>query len=166
MLEFGLVNNTRGLAGEIKVTPYCDYKEQYEAVPLIVIDGKEYGISEVKYHKGQAVLKLFGVDTVEAADKLKNKTVYVRRDDLPPLDGGRYYIVDLLGCTGVMPDGGEIGELDDVIQSGAADIYVFDGKPGTGKPVLIPKVLEYISGVDIENRKIILTEKAVELLNI
>ena len=164
LFEFGRINNARGLFGELKVTPFCDYKEQYEEVPCLIIEGAEYDISYVKYHNSMVILKLDGIDNVNDAEKFKNKIIYVRKSDLPPLPEGRYYIVDIIGCEVSMADGAAVGVVSDVIQSGANDLYEI--KLDNNKTALIPKVSEFVAETDIENKKIVLTLQADELINL
>jgi len=162
MMEFGIINNSRGLKGELKVTHLCDYKELFEEMDSLIIDNKSYDIEYVKYHKDQVILKLSGIDTIEAADKFKTKIIHVEREKLPALEAGRYYIVDLIDLMGCFANGEKIGKLTDVMQTGAADIFTFQDE--NKKTVLIPKVDEYITEIDIEKRMVHLTEKARELI--
>jgi len=162
MMEFGIINNSRGLKGELKVTHLCDYKELYEEVGEIIIDDKPRQIEYIKYHKDNVILKLKGVDTIEEAEKYKSKIIYIEREKLPELEKGRYYIVDLMGLKGQFENGEAVGVLKDVLQTGAADIFTFEDE--NKKSVLIPKVDEFITEIDIEKGIIYLTEKARELV--
>ena len=160
LMEFGIINNSRGLKGEFKVTHLCDYKELYEEVGSIIIDEKVFEIESVKYHKDNVILKLKTIDTIEEADKFKAKTIYIERDKLPKLEEGRYYIVDLIGLEGKFENGEAVGILKDVLQTGAADIFVFENE----KSVLIPKAEEFITEIDIDKKLVHLTEKARQLI--
>ena len=161
-MEFGIINNSRGLKGELKVTHLCDYKELYEEVGSILIEENTYEIEYVKYHKEQVILKLKGLDTIEQAEKFRNKTIFIEREKLPKLEKGRYYIIDLIGLKGCFKNGDSIGVLKDVMQTGAADIFTFEDE--NKKSVLIPKVDEFITEIDIDNKIVHLTEKARELI--
>ena len=161
-MEFGIINNSRGLKGEFKVTHLCDYKELYEEVGDLIIDDKYYEIEYVKYHKEQIILKLKGIDSIELADKFKNKIIFIEREKLPELSEGSYYIVDLIGIRGCFSNGDTVGILKDVLQTGAADIFTFEDE--NKKSVLIPKADEFITEIDIDNKIVHLTEKARELI--
>lgn len=155
MMELGYVNNVRGLRGEIKVIHYCDFKEFFEELDSVIIKNTEYTIEAIKYYKDQVVLKLCGVDTVEAAEALKNQTVYANKSDLPPLEEGVFYIADIIGIKAYLSDGTYVGEVTDVIQNGPTDI--FELKSDEGKQLLIPRVAEFIPYISIEEKKMTIT---------
>lgn len=155
LMELGYVNNVRGLRGEIKVIHYCDYKEFFEELDSVLIENTEYEIETIKYYKDQVVLKLSGIDTVEAAEKLKNKTVSARKSDLPPLPEGVFYVADLIGCKAYLEDGTYVGQVSDVIQNGPTDILEL--KNDDGKQILIPKVKEFVPYISVEEKKLTIT---------
>lgn len=155
LMELGYVNNVRGLRGEIKVIHYCDYKEFFEEVDSVLIKNTEYEIEAIKYYKDQVVLKLSGVDTVEAAEALKNQTVYARKSDLPPLPEGVFYISDMIGVKAYLEDGTYVGEITDVIQNGPTDIIEL--KTEDGKEILIPRVEEFVPYLSVTDKKMTIT---------
>ena len=155
LMELGYVNNVRGLRGEIKVIHYCDYKEFFEEVDSVLIKNTEYEIEAIKYYKDQVVLKLSGIDTVEAAEALKNQTVYARKSDLPPLPEGVFYISDMIGVKAYLEDGTYVGEITDVIQNGPTDIIEL--KTEDGKEILIPRVEEFVPYLSVTDKKMTIT---------
>ncbi len=154
LLEIGKIVNTRGLRGEVKIMPWCDDPGVFEELEFILIDNTPYAIESVKYHKSFVILKLNGIDSIESAEKYRNKTVFVERAMLGALPDGTYYICDLIGCA-VITDGGEnLGKVDDVIKTGSNDVYSVRNKDG--KQVLIPVIDEVVREVNIEEKKIVI----------
>lgn len=151
LLEIGKIVNTRGLKGEVKITPWCDSPDVFEELEYIIIDETEYDISYVKYHKNFVFLKLFGIDTIEEAEKYRNKIIYVKRDMLGDLPEGTYYICDLIGCSVKTVSGEELGIIDDVIKTGSNDVYSVKGN----KNILIPVLQNVVKNVDIEKKSVI-----------
>ena len=97
-LEAGKIVNTHGLRGEVKVAPWTDYPEVFEELDKLYLDdGTSFKIKSVKYHKSSVIVKLSGVDDVNVAERLKNKTVYVPREDMDNLADDTYFVVDLIG---------------------------------------------------------------------
>lgn len=154
-MELGYVNNVRGLRGEIKLIHYCDNKEFFEELDTVIICDVSYAIQSIKYHKDQVILKLAGIDTVEQAQALKNQTVYARKEDLPPLEDGVFYIVDLIGIRAYLADGTYVGEVTDVIQHGPTDLLEL--KDPNGKQILIPRVKEFVSDISIRDKTMTIT---------
>ncbi len=155
MMELGYVNNVRGLRGEIKVIHYCDYKEFFEELDSIIIKNTEYKIEGIKYYKDQVILKLSDIDTVEQAETLRNQTVFAKKEDLPPLPEGVFYVADLIGVKAYLEDGTYVGEVTDVIQNGPTDILELKGESGT--QILIPRVKEFVPFISVEDKKMTIT---------
>ena len=94
------------------------------------------------------LLKLQGVDTVEQGDALRGKVLYLDRDDVE-LPEGRYFLQDLIGLKAVDGNTGrEYGVLQEVLPTGANDVYrIVDG---AGREFLFPAVKHMIQGIDLE----------------
>ena len=156
-LELGQIVNVKGLKGEIKVNPFTENINRFETLNKILIklknEIKEYEIEKVSYHKNQVILKLKGIDTIEAAETLRNYYILINRKDLEPLEEGKYYIADLIGLDVYTEEGKALGKVDDIYNTGSNDIYVV--KDELGKQKLLPGIDEVIKKVDLENSKII-----------
>ena len=156
-LELGQIVNVKGLKGEIKVNPFTENINRFETLNKILIklknEIKEYEIEKVSYHKNQVILKLKGIDTIEAAETLRNYYILINRKDLEPLEEGKYYIADLIGLDVYTDEGKVLGKVDDIYNTGSNDIYVV--KDELGKQKLLPGIPEVIKKVDLENSKII-----------
>lgn len=156
-LELGQIVNVKGLKGEIKVNPFTENINRFETLNKILIklknEIKEYEIEKVSYHKNQVILKLKGIDSIEAAETLRNYYILINRKDLEPLEEGKYYIADLIGLDVYTEEGKALGKVDDIYNTGSNDIYVV--KDELGKQKLLPGIPEVIKKVDLENSKII-----------
>lgn len=125
-IEVGKIVNTHGLKGEIKLVSWCDFPEMFDCFPDISVNGKKYDVDYVKYHKDSVILKLSGVDSIDAAEELKNTVAFADREyfDLPE---DRYFIADLIGLS-VFCDGEKIGEIKEVIPTGSTGVYAVSRK--------------------------------------
>lgn len=149
-LEAGKIINKRGLGGELKVESYCDYPDVFCDFDKIYLDedGKdERKVLSAKLYKEWVYLKIEGVTTAEAADSLRNKIIYVNRNDIE-IDEDSVFIDDILGLDVIDADNGTVyGTLDEVFNRGASDIYrVVNGN----KEYLIPAVDEIVVEIDVE----------------
>ena len=149
-IEIGKIVNTHGLRGHIKVEPWCDGIETFEYLNRVFVGNVEYAIESVKNQKNLFLLKLAKLDSIEDAEKLKNKVIYANEDEMPPLPEGVFYIKDIIGLS-VYDGDNFIGEITDWIETGANNVYVI--KRPNGKDVLIPAIDSVIAEVDIENKK-------------
>lgn len=154
-IKIGKIVNAVALRGEVKVYHYSDYKERFEEIDNILLEHKgryeEYSIEGIRYQNEMVILKLKGVSDRNAAEALKERDVYITEADLRELPEDTFYVRDLIGCRALNAEtGGEIGEITDVLQNSAQDIYKI--KLPNGKEALIPVVSEFVKEVDIEKK--------------
>ncbi len=149
-LEAGKIVTTHGIRGEVKIVPYTDVPELLCEFDRLFIgkEHREINIERSRVFKNTVIAKLEGIDTPEAAEKLRNKILYMHRDDLE-LDDDTYFIQDLIGMEVRDADSGQVyGRLDDVMQTGANDVYVIKGED---KEYLVPAIADVIVSTDLEN---------------
>jgi 16S rRNA processing protein RimM len=148
-LEAGQIVGTHGVRGEVRVQPWCDSPQQFATFKKLYWDnqGKQPVKVKARPHKNIALALLEGVDTVEAAQVLRGKMLYVDRKDLK-LPKGHYLVQDLIGITVVDADTGETyGTLTDVSQTGANAVYHMQTEKGE---VLIPAIPDVIIEINLK----------------
>ncbi|MBS4804709.1 16S rRNA processing protein RimM [Clostridium sartagoforme] len=150
ILRVGKIVNTHGLKGEVKVIPLTDDPKRYNDLEFVLIDGVERKIQGVKYQKDRVIVKVEGINSIEEAEKYKNKYMEIPREYAVPLEEDSYYIADIIGCTVYDTNGKDLGKIFDVIQTKNNDVYWIK-KP---KELLIPVLLEIVTDIDVENKKI------------
>ena len=136
------ITKPSGVEGEVKAKVHMDkpgnilpYKRFY-----YMTNSKEYvsiEVQKIRLYKGFAYFKLEDVCDRDKAEKLRGTLLYISRKDAKPLPDGRFYIVDIIGCT-ISDEKGEIlGTVTDVLQPGANDVFVLkQGKQSILMPVL------------------------------
>lgn len=155
LLQVGVITSTHGVRGEVKVFPTTDDVTRFKKLKQVILDtGKEnleLEITGVKFFKNMVILKFREFDTIDAVEKYRQKALYVTRENAVPLAENEYFIADLLGLSVVSDAGDTLGELVDVIQTGANDVYVI--RMEDGGEVLIPAIRDCVKEVDITGRK-------------
>ena len=99
------------------------------------------------------IVKFKGIDNINDVEKYRKKSLYVTRENAVKLKKNEYFIADLIGLQAESDEGEDLGELSDVLQTGANDVYVLS-KEGTDD-LLLPAIKECVKEVDLENGKII-----------
>lgn len=145
LLEAGKIINTHGVRGELRVEPWADSADFLTDFDVFYIDGTAFEVESSRVHKEKLLLKLAGVDSIEAAEKLKNRVVYIDREDAE-LDEGQYFLSDLIGCEAVTEEGVSIGKVTDVLSRPGGDILEIRGESEHLVPI-VPFVLGHGSGV-------------------
>lgn len=154
-LEMGKITKTQGLKGEVRMQYYCDSPDVLEEFDTLYM-GKEKAeivIERSRYLKSDVVvIKIEGVDTPEAAQKLIGKVLYMNRDDVE-LPEDVWFIQDIIGLEVVDVDSGKLyGKVDEIYQNGGADVYSL--KTPDGAQLMFPAIPEVLIKTDIDEGKI------------
>ncbi len=153
-LEVGKIVGTHGIRGDIKVFPWCnDANFICEFKKLYLDDLKELKVLSSRVHKNISIIKIEGIDSINQAELLKNKILYINRNDAR-LEKNEYFIQDLIGMSVCNIDNGEkYGELTDVINTGANDIYQVKGLDNE-KEYLVPVINDVVKEIDTDRNVI------------
>ena len=146
-VEAGRIINTHGISGDIKIEVWLDSPEFLKKYKRLFINQIEYRLTKASVQKSFIVAHLEGIDTVDAANELKNSVVFVSKSDVN-LPKGSYFICDIIGSKCIDNNGNEIGILTEVIDNPAQKIYVIKGE---GEH-LVPAVKEFVKTVDLDNK--------------
>lgn len=156
LLEIGKIVNSHGLRGEVKVVPWMDYPEDFGELSCVYIkqnnEYKKLTVSGVKFQKGNVIVKFSEYNDINEILQFKNSVLYADRSDLGELPEGVYYIVDLIGLKVYTESDEYVGEIADVFNAGASDIY--DVKREGKKNLLLPVIDDVVKKVDIENGRV------------
>lgn len=155
LLQIGVITQTHGVRGEVKVFPTTDDPARYKKLKKVMLDtGKEQlplEIQGVKFFKQFVILKFKGIDNINDIEKYKRCPLLVAREDAIPLEENEYFIADMIGMEVQTEDGEIFGTLKDVIETGANDVYVIESV--MHGEVLVPAIKECILDVNIEEQK-------------
>ena len=145
-IEAGRIVNTHGVAGEVKIEVWLDSPQFLKSFKRCFIDRREVKLLSARVHKGFLIVKLEGVEDVNAAMALKGRTVFIDRADAR-LPKGAFFLQDIIGAAVVDESGSEIGKLVDVMETPASNVYMVKGE----REHLIPAVPEFILSTDADN---------------
>ena len=141
-IDAGEIVTTPGLRGDVKVLPWLDSPEDLCDFDRVRIDGKEYEVESCRVQKSCNLVKLAGVDTVEAAQLFRGKTVQLYREDIDP---DVIFAAELIGIS-VFSEGKAIGKVADVLDYPGNKVYVVRGE----KEYMIPAVKAFVLDTDME----------------
>ncbi|MBE6794003.1 MAG: 16S rRNA processing protein RimM [Ruminococcaceae bacterium] len=142
-LEIGKIVGTHGVRGELRVECWCD-SPQFMAnfKTLYFNEGLDKIQVQSRPHKNIALVKIKGVDTVEQADLLRGRVLYVNRKDIK-LPKGTNFIQDIIGLEVVDVDTKVVyGKVTEVIKTGANDVY--EVKDENAKAYYIPVIKDVV----------------------
>lgn len=150
-LETAKIVATHGIRGEVRCQYFCDSADflcEFDELYLDKNGEKPVEIARAYPHKNVVIMKIEGIDTVEDAQKLIGKTLYMDRDDVE-LPEDVYFIQDIIGLVVKDIDSGEVyGKISEVYQNGATDVYSIKKENGT--ELMFPYIDEVVKKIDIE----------------
>ena len=163
LLLMGYVVGTHGLKGECKIVPETDDPARVLALERVWLGHKEncthqYDVIASRLHHtkhGVSILmRLEGIPDVDSAAQLRGLDIYAKAADLPPLASGEFYLYNLIGTKVYTDSGFTVGQIKDVWEAPASDVYVID-RPGQ-RDALIPAVPAIVTSVDTKARRIVI----------
>lgn len=156
-MRVGVIANTHGIKGEVKVFPTTDDSRRFLKLKKIFLDTGmeklELEISSVRFFKQMIILKLKGLDDINQIEKYKGKDLLVTRDQAVPLAEDEYFICDIIGASVELSDGSPLGVLTEVLTTGANDVYVVEKEDK--KEILIPVIKDCVTKIDTDHKLVV-----------
>ena len=154
-LETGKIVSTHGLHGDVKILPWADSPDFLLEFDRVFVGKKEYAVEDAHVQKTCVLMKLEGIDTVEAASAMRNKRLYMRRSDAR-LPDGVYFIEELIGCDVFDADDTDkrYGKISDVSETGANDVWHIAAD--SEKEYLIPAIPSVVINTDVKENKVLI----------
>jgi len=160
LIAYGKITKAHGLSGGLKLLPFSRLPESLNSIERIFIDipgtqaPRPYRIEEYRFDKGSAVIRLEGIDTIEEAEKLTGRDVYIEKSDLPGLGEGEFYWFELIGLDVYTEEGLYVGKVDSLIDRALQSVLVV--RKGD-KEALIPLSEPIIEEINLKESKIIIS---------
>jgi 16S rRNA processing protein RimM len=144
-----------GIRGEVRAQILTEFPERFALLEEVYLgqEGRKVGLESHRLHKGQVLLKLAGCDTRNDAEELRKLLVQVPLDQAMPLPEDAYYLYEIVGLKVWTDDGEYLGMVEDVIETGANDVYVVRG-PGLPE-ILLPAIDDVILKVDPQEEQML-----------
>lgn len=153
-LKVGVITSTHGIRGEVKVFPTTDdmnrFKKLNECILITKNENMILHIESCKFFKNMVILKFEEFNNINDIEMYKQCELYVTRENAVDLYEDEYFIGDILGSKIVDENGETIGILDDILATGANDVYVIQTEEG--KEILMPAIKQCILDVNIEEK--------------
>ena len=148
-LAIGRVLRPHGVRGELLLASMTDFPKHLAELKLVYLGDppQPHPLAGVHLHRHQLIIRLDDCHTREQADAFRNDLVQIEAQSAASLPPGMYYHHQLLGLAVYAETGEHLGELVDILETGANDVYVVRGPQGE---LLLPVIADVIRGVDLE----------------
>ncbi|NWF62880.1 MAG: 16S rRNA processing protein RimM [Chloroflexi bacterium] len=151
-LAIGYLRRPHGVVGEIIMDLHTDFPERIKAGRKVYV-GEAYEtftIASARPYGNGLLVKLGGFDSPETVGRFRNQWMYVKSSEVPALPEGRYYKHDLIGLTVMTEAGEKLGMLNEVLETGANDVYVIVKEDG--KEILLPAIPDVVLDVNMTDK--------------
>lgn len=151
-LVVGFLRRAHGIRGEIVMDLHTDFPERLQSGRKLFI-GKEHKpmtLASARPHAKGMLVRFKGIETPESAGQLRNQWVYVKATDVPALPEGKIYQHELFGFKVVDENDLLLGELVEILETGANNVYVVRNE--AGKEILLPAIPSVILELDTDQR--------------
>jgi len=154
----GRVVKPQGRHGEVAVLPLSDRPDRFPTLRRAFVPAPGGGARELRVlrcwpHKGRFVLEIEGVSSIDEAEKLRGLELRIAEEELAGLPEGSFYHHQLQGLRVEDEAGGEIGVVEDVLETGG-DARVLAVR-GPGGETLLPFAAGFVTAVDLAGRRIV-----------
>lgn len=150
LLRIGVITTTHGIRGEVKVFPTTDDVKRFKKCDEVILITRKgeltLHVECVKFFKNIVILKFKEFDDINEVEGFRKCDIMVTRENALPLKEGEYYLCDVIGARVEEEDGSVIGEVKDVIETGANNVFAVQTREG--KEVLFPVIPDCIKKVD------------------
>ncbi len=157
-LIIGRVLKPWSYRGELKIEILTDFPDRFASLRTVFLgdDAKPFSVEHTRLHGNAALLKLREVDSTEAAEKLRNQLVQVAIEDAVRLPQGQHYLYQLIGLRVRTVEGETLGEIAEIIDTGANDVYVVRASAREGaREILIPAIEDVVKEINLERGEVI-----------
>ena len=147
-LTVGFIRRPHGVHGEMIMDLHTDFPERMKRGRKVLVgeEHKPQTLDSVRPHQAGLLIKLKGIDTPEDAGRLRNQWVYIKSSEAAPLPEGKIYQYELFGFQVVDENDRMLGELVEILETGANNVYVV--RDESGHELLLPAIPSVVLNVD------------------
>jgi 16S rRNA processing protein RimM len=155
-LPVGRVTGFRGTRGEVTVRVVSGNAARWTHLRRAVLRGagdadavgSPREVVSARAYRDRLVLKFRGIDDPSAADALRGLEIAAVAEDVPALPSGVYWIDRLIGALVQDAAGRALGRVEDVIETGGADLLIV--REPAGGEILVPLAQEIVTEIDLQ----------------
>jgi 16S rRNA processing protein RimM len=154
LVTIGRVIKPQGRQGEVLAESLSDRPDRFPSLAKVYLRGprgtaQEYRVLGCRPHKGRFALKLSGVDSIDAAERLRGSELGIVEGELLELPPGSYYYHELVGLAALDDAGRPLGVVDDILETGAVPVLQI---VAGARERLVPLAQPFIGAIDLRAR--------------
>jgi 16S rRNA processing protein RimM len=154
-LSIGKLRRAHGLGGEILMDVNTHFPDRIKPGKTYLIGAQHspMQVETVRWANKNVLIKFVGINSPEEMAILRNQIVFINSQELPQLPEGEYYHHQILGLQVFNESGEKLGNIDEILETGANDVYVV--KQENGEELLLPVIFDVVLSYHLDEGKII-----------
>ena len=148
----GFVRAPHGVRGELSVEPTTDFPERFQPGAAVWAASVSYTVAGARPHRNTLLVQLEGIESRDQAEPLRGLLLEVPDVTLTPLEQGRYYRFQIVGMDVVDTAGAPLGRIEEVLETGANDVYIVHDAESE---LLIPAIDSVIQDVNVDAKRMV-----------
>lgn len=157
-VAIGIIEKAHGIKGDVKVKPVTDNPPRFKSLSTVNVEPpagemKELEVSKVLVRGNVVYLNFKGIDTRDKAQALRGAFINVKKEDVLPLEEGRFYHFEILGFEVKTTSGEFLGKVEEVMDLPANAVLVVKNQ---NREYLIPVIQDVVKKMDMENGEIVI----------
>ena len=150
----GKIVAPHGVRGDIRILPLTEKPELFLYLEYLLLEGgKKLTVKNARFQKRMILVTTKEVTSMNEAELLRDKNIYIKAEDLPELEEDEFYVADLVGIPVYDLEGNQIGTFKDSLSTGSNDVYII-AVPGA-KDILVPALKEYFKEINLAEKRIV-----------
>ena len=150
----GKIVAPHGVRGDIRILPLTEKPDLFLDLEYLLLEGgKKLTVKNARFQKRMILVTTKEVTSMNEAELLRDKNIYIKAEDLPELEDAEFYVSDLVGIPVYDLEGKQIGTFKDSLSTGSNDVYII-AVPGA-KDILVPALKEYFKEINLAEKRIV-----------
>ena len=151
-IAVGWIRAPRGVRGELKVFVLTDFPQRFAPGAVLWAGGLPFTVRRTRTHRGTLFVEFEGIGTRDQAEALRDLLLEVPEGELAPLEENQYFRFQVLGMEVVDADGQPLGRIEEVLDTGADDVYIVRNAEGE---LLIPAIDAVVKEMDVAGGRMV-----------
>ena len=150
----GKIVAPHGVRGDIRILPLTEKPDLFLDLEYLLLEGgKKLTVKNARFQKRMILVTTKEVTSMNEAELLRDKNIYIKAEDLPELEEDEFYVADLVGIPVYDLEGKKIGTFKNSLSTGSNDVYII-AVPGA-KDILVPALKEYFKEINLAEKRIV-----------
>jgi 16S rRNA processing protein RimM len=155
-VAIGRIVQPHGVRGEVSVEVLTDFPERFDTIEVVYLgsasEAEARRVKTSRWHQDRVLLSFEGCEDRTAAEELRGLLVQIPAEEVMPLPEGEYYAHDLIGLDVLTVEGEALGRVNDILFTGANEVYVVVGPRGQ---ILLPAITDVVERIDLSAGQIV-----------